>query len=54
MVCGHISELIRKSIINSLASYLTKMIGNVLAGYLATKMGLPVDKLVGMTTPSSL
>lgn len=54
MVCGPLQSLIRKSITNSLALYLTKMVGNVLAGYLATKMGLPVDKLVGMTIPDSL
>ena len=37
-----------------MALYLTKMVGNVLAGHLATKMGLPVDKLVGTTIPGSL
>ncbi len=54
MVCGPSQSFIRKILVNSLASYLTEMVGNVLAGYLATKMGLPVDKLVGMTIPDSL
>ncbi len=54
MVCGPFQSFIRKTMVNSLALYLTEMVGNVLAGYLATKMGLPVDKLVGMTIPDSL
>lgn len=28
--------------------------GNILAGYIATRMGLPVDKLVGMYSPGPM
>lgn len=44
MVRGHCLSLIA-----SAAPRLTRTTGNVLAGYLATKMGLPVDKLIGTT-----